>query len=283
MDDYVELTQSPNGLVIADAIKFYDPTPNFIPQILDPKATPAIVPQGIATSVLLTVRISDLNDNINTVMIDLSKIGGPTQQSMYDDGTNGDVTSGDDVFSFQTTVPDTVISNIYYLLVKAKDLTDLSSYKHIMLKVLSPCEMIMDNPEVSLVGNRYNHWRLWGSQDLFPFNSYGGYGFACLESLPKSGGDGSATATWTPDLSCTGLYNVYAWWPSTENAATNAPYTIYHNGGSSQVIVNQTVNGDQWNLLGTYYFDSGTSGYVVLSNKANNRVYADAIKWEKVP
>ncbi|OEU49628.1 MAG: hypothetical protein BA861_09115 [Desulfobacterales bacterium S3730MH5] len=40
------------------------------------------------------------------------------------------------------------------------------------------------------------------------------------------------------------------------------------------------VDGGQWNYLGTWGFDEGTSGCVMLSDDANGEVLADAIKWE---
>ncbi len=40
---------------------------------------------------------------------DLSSIGGSATQSFFDDGTNGDVTAGDNTFSFSTTIVDTSI------------------------------------------------------------------------------------------------------------------------------------------------------------------------------
>jgi hyaluronate lyase len=68
--------------------------------------------------------------------------------------------------------------------------------------------------------------------------------------------------------------------------ASNAPYTIYYDGGSQTVPVDQSttgLGGGKWNLLGTYTFAAGTSGYIQLSNNANNYVVADAIKLVPVP
>jgi hypothetical protein len=96
-------------------------------------------------------------------------------------------------------------------------------------------------------------------------------------------GDGSCTATWIPDLPAVGSYNVYAWWKAETNRATNAKYKIYYDGSSQTIEVNQEINGDRWNYLGTYPFAAGTSGYVVLSDDANEYVIADAIKFEPVP
>jgi hypothetical protein len=94
--------------------QIYNRTPNLNPRVLDRKATPAMVPQGVATAVLFTARVLDPDDNIDTVTIDLSAIGGLSGQTMYDDGIGGgDVSAGDDVFSLETTVPGTVASGVY--------------------------------------------------------------------------------------------------------------------------------------------------------------------------
>ena len=42
--------------------------------------------------------------------------------------------------------------------------------------------------------------------------------------------------------------------------------------------MNQKLNGGQWNLLGTYYFDIGVYS-VVLSDYANGFIMADAVKF----
>lgn len=95
-------------------------------------------------------------------------------------------------------------------------------------------------------------------------------------------GDGSRYAKFTPNIQTAGDYKVYAWWTTHLNRATNAPYTIYYNGGNQTVTVNQEVNGARWNLLGTFNFSTGTAGYVKLSNNANEYVIADAVKFEAV-
>ena len=93
-------------------------------------------------------------------------------------------------------------------------------------------------------------------------------------------GDGSAKASWSPDLKTSGYYNVYAWWTSHENRASNAPYIVNHKFGSDTIRVNQKVNGGKWNLLGRYYFESGKTGMLVLTNQADGIVIADAVRFE---
>jgi parallel beta-helix repeat protein len=126
---------------------------------------------------------------------------------------------------------------------------------------------VLDNPDAQFVFH-------WGTSPSGGYN--GNYRW-------RASGDGSCTATWTPDLPSPETYNVYAYWRASPNRATDSPYTIYYDGGSETVRANQQINGYQWNLLGTYPFVAGTSGYVVLSNDANQYVIADAIKWEPVP
>jgi hypothetical protein len=68
-------------------------------------ATPSSVQQGNST--LLTVAVTPGTNPASTgitVTVDLSSIGGSSTQQFFDNGTNGDVTIGNNVFSFQATV-----------------------------------------------------------------------------------------------------------------------------------------------------------------------------------
>jgi hypothetical protein len=91
-------------------------------------------------------------------------------------------------------------------------------------------------------------------------------------------GSGVATARFTPRITVAGSYKVYAWWSAYVNHATNTPFVVQSELGSSTVVEDQRINGGQWNLLGTYTFDAGTSGYIELNNAANGYVVADGIK-----
>ena len=104
-------------------------------------------------------------------------------------------------------------------------------------------------------------------------------------------GDGSQTATSTPIIPAAGNYHVYVSWTTHANRATNAPYTVNYSGGSQIFLVNQELLNDQvtvgaqtgewsdWYLLGTFAFDAGTTGNVVLKNNANEYVIADAVRF----
>jgi len=95
-----------------------------------------------------------------------------------------------------------------------------------------------------------------------------------------STGSGNS-ATWTPNLPSSGLYEVHAWWVAGTNRSSVAPFIINHSGGADTLLVNQQQNGNQWNYLNNYTFQAGTSGNVTLTNEAPGGyvVIADAIKF----
>ncbi len=92
----------------------------------------------------------------------------------------------------------------------------------------------------------------------------------------------SDPATWSVSVPSSGNYTVYAWWTDGANRSAQAPYIVYHSGGSSSIYTNQQYNGGKWNSLGTYYLNAG-SNQVKLSCWAPSGYYviADAIKWYK--
>jgi hypothetical protein len=110
----------------------------------------------------------------------------------------------------------------------------------------------------------------WTSADY-----QGGLKWTYMSSTP------TAKAIWTPDLPQAGKYEVYEWHGADPHYdhATDAPYTVNYDGGSKTVMVNQRKNAGQWNKLGTFEFEEGTSGNVTLTNKANGNVVADAVKF----
>ena len=91
------------------------------PKVLMGKAAPEAVPNDGVTDVLLTAFILDHNDDVPSVTIDLSSIGGGVE-TMYDDGLNGgDLIADDNIYSYNPTVPGTVASGFKSLQVTATD------------------------------------------------------------------------------------------------------------------------------------------------------------------
>ena len=79
-----------------------------VPLSATAKATPATVYTGTPT--LVTVQVTPASSPVSTgitIQADLSSIGGSSTQPLYDDGSHGDVTAGDNIFSFSIS-PTTV-------------------------------------------------------------------------------------------------------------------------------------------------------------------------------
>jgi hypothetical protein len=110
-----------------------------------------------------------------------------------------------------------------------------------------------------------------------PNDSFGG------NSCSIEAGSGRERATWTPDLWFDGNYRVYVWFEADPEAATDAPFTVNYNGGSQTVMVNQQTGGGHWYQIGPIFnFFAGISGSVVLSNNADGKVIADAVKFVNI-
>ncbi len=106
-------------------------------------------------------------------------------------------------------------------------------------------------------------------------------GFYGSNYLEAAGGTGSKIAMWDAELTGgPGSYEVFVWYAASSNHATNAPFTINHDGESDTVLVDQTINGDQWVSLGTYDFADNDEENVTLSDDADAYVIADAVKFE---
>ncbi len=89
---------------------------------------------------------------------------------------------------------------------------------------------------------------------------------------------------YTPDVPETGEYAVYVSYLQNDENVTDAHYTVYHSGGKTSFLVNQTMGGGTWIYLGTFRFEKGTnqeSGMIELTNQSNETgkwISADAVK-----
>lgn len=100
------------------------------------------------------------------------------------------------------------------------------------------------------------------------------------EAAIANAGSGSNKATFTPTITRNGRYEVFEWHGSYAGTATNVPYTITYAGGATVTgTIDQTINIGQWNSLGVYQFDAGTTGNFEMNNNANGIVVADAVKF----
>ena len=70
------------------------------PIVSNPKAFPTNVANDGTEPSLFTAQVVDPNEDLSSVVIDLSPLGGSSSQAMYDDGTNGDIIAGDGIYSY---------------------------------------------------------------------------------------------------------------------------------------------------------------------------------------
>jgi hypothetical protein len=247
----------------------YERTPNLSPKVINAKVTPDAVANDGSGSTLITASVYDPDSDFSgNIVVDLSPIGGSASQAMNDSGSNGDATAGDGVYSYLATVAASTPDIPAELVITATDGAANTGDGQVLLFVVEPGAIYIDNPEAEFFGT----WLFASGQ---------GYGGSVRY---RNAGTGSATATWRPDIPSAGNYKVYAWWSTYYNRATDAPYTVNYDGNSQTFYVNQQINGGQWNQLGgTFPFAAGTSGTVVLSDDANGQVIADAIKFEPQP
>jgi hypothetical protein len=132
--------------------------------------------------------------------------------------------------------------------------------------------IIIDNPAAILTGS-------WTTT-----NSSGDKYSTDFAYAPSVSGSATATATFRPNITTPGKYDIYVWYPQGGDRANNAPYTISYNGGTTNVLVNQQNNGGSWQLIALGLdFAKGTNGYVRLGNNANPSVVtADAVRFTYV-
>jgi hypothetical protein len=86
----------------------------------------------------------------------------------------------------------------------------------------------------------------------------------CTNDSPK---EKHAEALWRPVIPESGEYSVYISYKSLPKSTSSAHYTVHHKGGTSEFVVNQKLGGGIWVYLGTFEFDKGTDGYVILTSK----------------
>ena len=140
--------------------------------------------------------------------------------------------------------------------------------------LMPPAVVIIDNGDAGF--STVGAWSRWTGQ---------GYLNDVHESLAGTGAD---VSSWTFTHLLPGLYRVSATWTTHTNRATNSPFTILDGSTNlATVVVNQRVAPNQfldagvyWNDLGSVYQIASGTLTVRLTDLANGRVNADAIRIE---
>jgi len=141
----------------------------------------------------------------------------------------------------------------------------------VIISIPAPVEAIVDNADsahVTLTG-------VWTVSTSTP-------GYYATNYIHDGNTGTGKNVRFTPNLPSAGNYQVFAWWTAAGNRATNVPVSIISGTGTTPVVINETATGSQWVSLGTYPFNSGTNGAVVIANTgANGFVIADAVRFLK--
>jgi len=91
----------------------------------------------------------------------------------------------------------------------------------------------------------------------------------------------TSRAVYAPEISESGEYAVYVSYVRNDENITDAHYTVYHSGGKTEFLVNQTIGGGTWIYMGTFRFEKGTNGKVELTNQSNESgklISVDAVR-----
>lgn len=137
-------------------------------------------------------------------------------------------------------------------------------------------EVVVDNTDAGF---------LWGGPIKSRRIAYLGVG-GSLYWTYNSTGNPINYGRWTPRLSGSGKYEVFAYIPRNYATSSNVRYRILHNGQRHDRLVDQSWYSDQWVSLGTYYFDAGNVGrefVLVYDNTrepyASRTIAFDAVKF----
>lgn len=144
---------------------------------------------------------------------------------------------------------------------------------------------VVTNPPVSLILDNTNSavTRLPTAADWVTSTSSTGIYGSNYYHDNNTGGVGGKSVLYAPNLPAAGSYSVYLRWPALSNRASNTPVEIHHAEGTSVYTANQRINGGTWMLLGTFPFNAGTGGRVVIRNDgANGYVIADAVQFTTI-
>ncbi len=132
--------------------------------------------------------------------------------------------------------------------------------------------VIMESDEADFKGDWTLGNKQWGKphSDVYRWISGG-------KDTPKK-----STATYTPDIPRSGLYDIYVWYVPGGNRSQTAPFEISSKSGKRVVKIDQQKSGNDWVLLAPgVEFAKGKDGYVRLTNYEMDEnsavVVADAV------
>jgi subtilisin family serine protease/PKD repeat protein len=142
---------------------------------------------------------------------------------------------------------------------------------------IEPDDIIVDNSSPYCTVKEYDAatWTL--------VSMPGAYGDGkCLRSEISLGIFNTSRVTYEPTFTETDVYNIYVWYPASDDHVASAYIEVNSPAGDETVYVNQQVNGGQWNFIASMILGPGSS-VVIESVKSDTTRYvvADAVRFER--
>lgn len=146
-------------------------TPMLLPMVIPKIYKDAVLADGSA-DLLFGAWVKSPGGVVSSVTIDLSVIGGSQTQTLYDDGTHGDVTAGDGLYSFVFRIPAYAPSGTNtFRLIANTDQGD--SEADLAVTFVTPGEVVWDNDSGDGLWSTPTNWstdNLPSSDDRVVFN-----------------------------------------------------------------------------------------------------------------
>ena len=135
----------------------------------------------------------------------------------------------------------------------------------------------------------------WSTGSYTPCGDSHGTSGPRLDFHHDNGYKGLVRATYSlRDLAESGCFELFEWHPGANYECSRylpnaSPVWVHHSRGITQLSIDQSVDGQQWNSLGFFEFEQG-GGYIIVSNEGTTECdaatcywIADAFKLEAVP
>lgn len=132
------------------------------------------------------------------------------------------------------------------------------------LELSHPKWIILDNKNAIASGN-------WNSDTT-------GLEFYSDNFLTSPISNGSSTIDYSTQTLDSGIYDVYAWWPSNSSYSYSTRFTINAGGNETMIDKTQKTNGGQWNFLSEAVLNTSGNISIKMNSNTTGVVAADAFR-----
>ncbi|MEA2105851.1 MAG: hypothetical protein U9P82_03920 [Bacteroidota bacterium] len=113
------------------------------------------------------------------------------------------------------------------------------------------------------------------------------YGKYVRSGFYTRSGEGKRLVRWNADLPAPGYYDVYCYilkfnvqW-GRQKRKPNYHFTIYHDDGMDEIVLQDGELDEGWNYIGTFYISPENAKVELNNQSVGKMVFADAIRWVK--